>query len=100
MSHRKISANRRNAQRSTGPRSFTGKARSKRNARRHGLSMRSASGPEQNAEIQALAIAMIGPDPDPTRLHFAHDRRRGRIGIASSARRSHKIYQLNMPERS
>ena len=34
----KIAANRRNAQRSTGPRSAAGKARARRNAFRHGLS--------------------------------------------------------------
>lgn len=71
LSHRKISANRHNAQRSTGPRSLTGKARSKRNARKHGLAMRSVSGPEQNAEVEGLAIAIMGADSDPARLHFA-----------------------------
>lgn len=37
-SERKISANRLNAKRSTGPKTDTGKARSSRNARQHGLS--------------------------------------------------------------
>src|SRR5262245_37821883 len=38
-SEAKIAANRRNAQRSTGPRSAAGKARSSRNAIRHGLAI-------------------------------------------------------------
>src|SRR5947209_6671559 len=37
-SERQIAANRRNARRSTGPRTISGKSRSRRNAIRHGLS--------------------------------------------------------------
>src|ERR1700719_4625673 len=52
----KINANRRNAQRSTGPRSAAGKARPRRNALRHGLSVRPSYDPAAAAQIEEFAI--------------------------------------------
>lgn len=54
---RQIEANRRNAQRSTGPTTAGGKARSSRNALRHGLA-RSAISDAAEAENLAVAIAL------------------------------------------
>ena len=71
LSQRKLSANRRNAQRSTGPRTVKGKARSKRNSWQHGLSVNLASISPMDSEIEQLAIAIAGRNPDPLRLHFA-----------------------------
>lgn len=58
-SDRATSANRRNAQASTGPRTRTGKARSGQNARKHGLSAADAD-PEMEAEIARLAELIAG----------------------------------------
>jgi hypothetical protein len=69
-SDRKIAANRRNASRSTGPRSAAGKARSSRNALRHGLTISLANDTSRSAEIQRLAHAIAGTS-DPSRFHFA-----------------------------
>ncbi|MEY9107455.1 hypothetical protein ABH999_003651 [Bradyrhizobium yuanmingense] len=55
-SERKIEANRRNAKRSTGPKTEVGKAKSSRNARQHGLS-RSTHEHAANASPLARAIA-------------------------------------------
>jgi hypothetical protein len=52
----KINANRRNAQRSTGPRSAAGKARTRSNALRHGLSVRPSYDPAAAAQIEEFAI--------------------------------------------
>src|SRR5947207_703029 len=52
---RQIAANRRNAQRSTGPRSAAGKSISSRNALRHGLSLPQEKDAATNAAIEALA---------------------------------------------
>ena len=70
-SSRKIATNRRNARRSTGPRSAAGKACSSRNALRHGLAISLASLPEKTLEIEQLARTVAGEDAKPARLHYA-----------------------------
>jgi hypothetical protein len=59
---RKIEANRRNARRSTGPRTQAGKARSAQNARRHGLNVAAARDPAFAGVIAGLARLIAGPD--------------------------------------
>ncbi|MGU3661036.1 hypothetical protein [Methylobacterium fujisawaense] len=59
ISERAASANRRNAQASTGPRTLTGKARSGQNARKHGLSVAEPA-PRAEAEIERLAEFISG----------------------------------------
>ncbi len=54
-SDKQIAANRRNALKSTGPRSAAGKKRSSANAYRHGLSVSLALSAESRPEIEALA---------------------------------------------
>lgn len=76
-SQRKITANRRNAGRSTGPRTAAGKARAKQNSQRHGLSVTSKSALTNSAEVKQLANAIAGQNPDFARSHFA--------GIAAEA---------------
>jgi hypothetical protein len=58
---RQIAANRRNAVKSTGPRSSAGKRRARRNSCRHGLSVAAAGRPEQ-VEKLARKIAGAGAD--------------------------------------
>ncbi|WP_439401360.1 hypothetical protein ACNJYA_32415 [Bradyrhizobium sp. DASA03068] len=53
---RQIEANRRNAKRSTGPKTAGGKTRSSRNALRHGLACSAISDPAEAAKL-AVAIA-------------------------------------------
>jgi hypothetical protein len=62
-SDKKIAANRRNAQSSTGPRTANGKARSRSNARRHGLSI--AIGATE--EVRCLAAALVASAPPHAR---------------------------------
>jgi hypothetical protein len=66
----KTEVNRRNARRSTGPRSVRGKARSAQNARRHGLAGANPLG-ALSKEVEALARALVGDDHDPERLVHA-----------------------------
>ena len=61
-SERKIEANRRNAQSSTGPRSNDGKARASRNAFRHGLGALSASDPLTVGQIRQIADRICDAD--------------------------------------
>src|SRR4051812_45690667 len=60
MSDRKRQANRENARRSSGPRSARGKARSSRNARKHGLSVPVLHEPLLAPEVAALARRIAG----------------------------------------
>jgi hypothetical protein len=55
---RQIAANRRNAKKSSGPRSAGGKARSRRNALRHGLSIASRAIPAFQKDVMLLARAL------------------------------------------
>ena len=63
-SARRIAANRRNAQKSCGPRTHAGKARVRRNALKHGLSLSVLKSPGMSAEVEKLALALVGNDQD------------------------------------
>src|SRR5258705_3940018 len=54
-SERQIAANRKNAKKSTGPRSKAGREASRRNARRHGLAIAIETDPAFHADIEKLA---------------------------------------------
>ena len=54
-SQRKLEANRLNAKKSTGPKTRHGRARSSKNARRHGLSLSVFADPAYSTEIETLA---------------------------------------------
>jgi hypothetical protein len=64
ISERKIAANRRNSQKSSGPRTAAGKAIASHNALRHGLAALPHSRPELSPEIARLAKAICGDDND------------------------------------
>lgn len=57
---RQTAANRRNAARSTGPKSAAGKARSSQNALRHGLSARLGAGADPDPRVEGLAREIAG----------------------------------------
>ena len=70
-SEKQREANRRNAQRSTGPRSASGKKRSRQNALRHGLSARLGGDPTHDRRAEALAEILAGPEGSPSELNYA-----------------------------
>jgi hypothetical protein len=57
-SDRKAASNRKNAQKSTGPRSELGRRHSRRNALRHGLAIAIGSDPSFSKDIEALATTL------------------------------------------
>ena len=59
-SERKIRANRANARASTGPKTAEGRARSIRNAHRHGLSLPVLADPASSQEVEELAREIAG----------------------------------------
>jgi len=71
VSARKRAANRRNARRSTGPRTAAGKARAARNGRRHGLTLPISADPCWWPMLGALAQAIAGPQADAARRERA-----------------------------
>ena len=66
-----IAANRKNARRSTGPRTAASKACVCRNALRHGLGIPVTRDPEVSAEIDRLAAALAGPAPTAAAIEQA-----------------------------
>jgi hypothetical protein len=74
---RQQTANCKNARASTGPRTAAGQARTKRNARRHGLAARNRLTGTLANEVQALAHRIAGSNPSSAVLTAA-----GRIAEA------------------
>jgi hypothetical protein len=59
-SDRKAASNRKNSQKSTGPRSEVGRRNSRRNALRHGLAVAIGTDPSFSKDIEALAKILAG----------------------------------------
>jgi hypothetical protein len=101
-SDRKRSSNRRNAARSTGPRSAAGKGRSSKNAFRHGLATNLAHLPGRSLEIERLARAIASEEARPAMLYFARIAaaaeleilrvRSARVALINHLARDHMIY--------
>jgi hypothetical protein len=70
-SERQIAANRRNARRSTGPRSGAGRKRSGWNSFRHGLAAAATATAERSKHIERLARNIAGASTDAVTLECA-----------------------------
>ena len=82
-SKRQIAANRRNAQKSTGPRSAAGKRRTRRNAYRHGLAAAyPLFGPGEQEAFEAFARTIAGDHAGPLALSLARDVARAEFQLA------------------
>jgi hypothetical protein len=80
-SDRKIQSNRKNAQKSTGPRSEAGQRRSRRNALRHGLSVAIGSDPSFNDDIKRLAGILARGNSGQKIGEFAHQAAEAEIDL-------------------
>ena len=68
---KQIAANRRNALKSTGPITAQGKARVSRNALRHGLSISANRASVGSADVEELALLLVGDAASRTEIDLA-----------------------------
>src|SRR5262249_9777494 len=78
---RQIAANRKNARKSTGPRTSAGKRRACRNAYRHGLSIQTNDGESCDA-VKSLVRRMAPGSTDQVLLHWAAVAARAHLELA------------------
>ena len=81
-SERQIAANRRNAKKSTGPRSSAAKRRSSRNAYRHGLSLSSIEDPKISKRLDELARQIAGDSENGIVLEHARAAAQAELDLA------------------
>jgi hypothetical protein len=81
-SERQIAANRRNARKSTGPRSGAGKTRASRNAYRYGLPLSITSNAEYAKQLETLVRKIVGDTKDAVKLERARDIARAELELA------------------
>src|SRR5215216_3084192 len=93
-SERQIAANRRNAQKSTGPRTAAGKERASRNAYRHGL--RTFFGVNAAADVERIARELAGAEQGPIIMSWARTAAEAALDIERVRRlRAAIIEQVN-----
>jgi hypothetical protein len=80
-SERQIAANRRNAEKSTGPRSRAGKKRGSKNALRHGLTL-NLSGVALTEQAEELARRIAGDNADADALEHARAAAEAELDLA------------------
>jgi hypothetical protein len=79
---RQLAANRRNARRSTGPRSGGGKKRASRNSYRHGLAARVTGNALRAQDIEALARKIAGDTADLITIETARTAAQAEFDLA------------------
>src|SRR5215510_15856254 len=84
-SERQIAANRRNARKSTGPRSGTGKKRASRNAYRHGLTLNITSTAAVAKQLDNLVREIAGDREDAIVLERARAIAQAELDLARVA---------------
>jgi hypothetical protein len=99
-SERQIAANRRNAQKSTGPRTKSGKARASGNAYRHGLRSRPLISESRTREIEELARKIAAQSTSPIVLEWARTAAEAELDLARMRRiRAILIEQATRPSK-
>jgi hypothetical protein len=87
----KTESNRANARSSTGPKTAEGRARSARNARRHGLSLPVLSDPVCSQEVDELAHQIAGANANAEIQELAHRIAEAQIDLRRVRRARHAL---------
>jgi hypothetical protein len=90
---RQIAANRRNAVKSTGPRSSAGKRRARRNSYRHGLSVGAAERPGCAEDVERLARKIAGAGADAIVLEQARSVAQAQLDLTQIRRTRTSLIQ-------
>lgn len=90
-SARKLHANRNNARASTGPRTAAGKARTRRNAQKHGLTVPIMADPSLAAEVKILAHEIVGEGANDQVQHLAIRIVEAQIDLVRVRRARHEL---------
>ena len=88
---RKIQTNRTNARASTGPKTAGGRARSAKNAFRHGLSMPVASDRVLSEQVQALTHRIVGSDTSVHIQILAHQIAEAQVDLVRVRHARHRL---------
>jgi hypothetical protein len=92
-----LRANRANARRSTGPKSLAGKARSARNAYRHGLTRSLWAVPHLAADAEALAEVLAPPAANTDLKNLARQAAVAHIDLDRIRRARHRLIAQEFP---
>jgi hypothetical protein len=94
-SQRKIEANRLNAKKSTGPKTRHGRARSSKNARRHGLSLSLFADVAYSSEIEGLANEIVSQSKDKATIELSRRVAEAQVDLARIGRVRHGLVERN-----
>ena len=97
-SAKKQEANRRNASKSTGPKTQAGKNVSARNAIRHGLSVVSLADPSWAPEVRAFARSLVAPGASPDLQEQAYRVAAAQIDLLRVRRARHDLISTTLAD--
>ena len=98
VSDQKGRANRKNAQRSTGPKTAAGGSRSAQNAFRHGLSLPVSCVQALSAEVEVLAREIAGPNASAQMLELARRIAEAQIDIHRARTARHRFLSAKIDD--
>ncbi|HYC18048.1 MAG TPA: hypothetical protein VEC94_12650 [Pseudolabrys sp.] len=96
-SARKISANRANAEASTGPKGARGKSKASQNARYHGLSVSISADSAYDAKREILAGEIAGQSANYEMLELAHHCATACVDLMRIRRVRLELFGMNLP---